>query len=162
MVNTGAHFDQGGKVSRCWLQSQQGFDLANDHVTEHVPNLTRMQAGWSTFFRVVSDHTDNAFQLYFQYPDLCAQLQMGAPACVTYDPSGPMDWWRIGETNGTLSFEYGPDGQTWTAIPSTPIPETPTFSVGAVHIEIGTALTVAQPGGSPPIKLTVSGYDTAF
>jgi hypothetical protein len=50
----------------------------------------------------------------------------------SYSPSSDV-WWRLGEREGTLTFETSPDGSTWKIKGSIEIP----FRLDEVQIEIG-------------------------
>ncbi|MFT3699764.1 MAG: hypothetical protein QM831_41845 [Kofleriaceae bacterium] len=152
---TGAQFATHDMAARCWLQTEEGFDLSSDYVTVDVPAIATLPTNFQVFLRVVSDTTANAFQIYFLNNFVCGQLQSLAVGCTSYD-SSKMEYWRIGENNHTLAFETSPDKVTWTKV-MPDATETSAFSVNSVHVEIG----VDAPTNSD-FTQTVSGYNTAF
>jgi len=126
----------------CFAYTAQTYHLSCDSVTVEVPEVVAAELGAQTLIYV----TGGGMELNLLLEG--AGFQLGGPddllaGARPYDPVADK-WWRLAESDGTLSFSTSPDGTTWTTLGSGADP----FSLDEVGISIGagTYEQVANPG----------------
>lgn len=149
-INNGAHLDQVGVPTTCYLGTSHAFDLTGSSAVVLITAITNYKPGWSTFLAFARDDAQGA-RITFDNGQMCAATEGGMATCQTYATS--QIYWRIRETAGTLAFETSADQGTWQLVTSFADP----FAVDAVEIRIGTQATTNL--GATPIGLTVSSYN---
>lgn len=152
-VSNGAHFDQSGFVSRCWLATTQGFDLRDSTAMVFVPGIVTTRPGWKVFLRGISDVVTDAFLIQFDAGKLCAQVRSDAPTCIAY-ASDTFLYWRFREAASTLYFETSRDAGSWTTVFTTPDP----FPLDKLEIQLGTDATISFMGQGT-VNLTMGAYN---
>jgi hypothetical protein len=149
-INNGAHFDQGGVPTVCYIGTSHAFDLTDSSAVVLITAITNYKPGWTTFLAFARDDAQGA-HVTFDNGQMCAATEGGMSTCHAYATTEI--YWRIRETAGTLAFETSGDQVTWRLVTSVADP----FAIDAVEIRIGTQAKTNL--GATPIGLTVSSYN---
>jgi hypothetical protein len=148
-VSSGAHTDQAGAPTDCYFGSSAAFDLRSSSVVMVITAITNYQAGWITYIDAASDD-GSTVRLAFDNNHMCASSG-GSPTCRAYVQAD--SYWRMRESNGTLTFDTSANQTTWNGVLSMPDP----FALDAVEMRFGTSSTVDLT--ATPIGLDFSSYN---